>query len=99
MVIIIRDDERCQFPGCQGTININIHHVIPRSYAYNVLKMSPTEFNNINNGILLCAKHHKLIHQGFEDKKIPWDTEWDKELKRSIEENVKKHMFQSVICI
>jgi hypothetical protein len=43
----------CQYPGCTATRELEAHHVIP------VERGGKTEFDNL---ILLCPRHHKLLH-------------------------------------
>ena len=49
-------DGGCAFPGCDRPPNwCHAHHIVPWS------KGGPT---TLNNGVLLCGYHHRLIHQG-----------------------------------
>jgi hypothetical protein len=43
----------CQYPGCTATRELEAHHVIP------VDRGGKTELDNL---ILLCPRHHKLLH-------------------------------------
>jgi hypothetical protein len=43
----------CQYPGCSATRELEAHHVIP------VERGGKTELDNL---ILLCPRHHKLLH-------------------------------------
>jgi hypothetical protein len=43
----------CQYPGCTATRELDAHHVIPVEHG------GTTELDNL---ILLCARHHKLLH-------------------------------------
>lgn len=49
-----RDRRQCQFPGCSVKIKLQCHHIY-RWADYYELRY------DINNGILLCAEHHKLV--------------------------------------
>ena len=94
----MRDDERCQFPDCYSLDELSIHHIVPRSYAYYVLKWGIKEINDVTNGILLCRKHHEPIHKGYERKTPPWNTRWDKEFKEIIIINATQHNLPEIIC-
>ena len=47
------DGERCRFPGCRHTRHLKAHHVIWWSRG------GPTDLANL---VLLCGRHHQLIH-------------------------------------
>ncbi len=97
LIINIRDDGRCQFPGCNNAKK-NIHHIVPRSYAYYILKWRIRDINDITNGILLCCKHHDLIHNGYKKKNPPWNTRWDEYFREIIASNTIKHNLQDITC-
>ncbi|MCP4222971.1 MAG: DUF222 domain-containing protein [Actinomycetia bacterium] len=49
-------DQHCQFSGCDRHMNwCDLHHVIPRHRG------GPTNHDNL---ILLCRRHHGLVHDG-----------------------------------
>jgi hypothetical protein len=48
------DGERCRFPSCARTTNLHAHHVIWWSAD------GPTDLANL---ILVCSRHHTLIHR------------------------------------
>ena len=48
-----RDGGRCQFPGCTHTRHLHAHHVVPW------LRGGRTDIDNL---ILVCGFHHRLIH-------------------------------------
>jgi Domain of unknown function (DUF222)/HNH endonuclease len=51
------DGERCRFPGCTRRKNLHAHHV---------LYWSDGGRTDLDNLVLVCARHHTLIHtQGF----------------------------------
>lgn len=51
------DGERCRFPGCTRHRTLHAHHVRYWSDG------GPTDFANL---VLLCSRHHTLVHsQGF----------------------------------
>ena len=45
--------DHCQYPGCTATRELEAHHIVP------VERGGATELDNL---ILLCARHHKLLH-------------------------------------
>lgn len=53
--VTVRDGGRCRFPGCFRRRN-EVHHVIPWENG------GPTD---VSNGLLLCGRHHSLIHAGY----------------------------------
>ena len=53
--IMRRDGGRCGVPGCRCAVFIDIHHLIT---------VSEGGKHDIDKMILLCGKHHKLVHRG-----------------------------------
>jgi hypothetical protein len=53
--ITVRDAATCRYPGCSHTI-CDVHHVGA---------WTDGGATDIDNGILLCTRHHTLIHAGF----------------------------------
>jgi hypothetical protein len=53
--ITVRDGGRCRFPGCQHRW-VDIHHLRWWSAG------GPTD---IDNGLLICPRHHTMLHRGF----------------------------------
>jgi len=51
----VRDKGICQFPGCHATTHLDAHHV--RAWSHG----GPTDLDNL---ILLCGRHHTLVHEG-----------------------------------
>jgi uncharacterized protein DUF222 len=51
--LTIRDGEECQFPGCTHTRFLHAHHV--RKWLFGGL-------TDIDNLVLICGFHHRLIH-------------------------------------
>lgn len=51
--LTVRDGDRCQFPGCTHTRHLHAHHV--RSWLFG----GPTDIDNL---VLICSHHHRLIH-------------------------------------
>ena len=52
------DGERCRFPGCTRRRKLHAHHVVRWSDG------GPTDLANL---LLLCSRHHTLVHaQGFD---------------------------------
>lgn len=97
MIIRIRDNGQCQFPECLCGEDLEIHHIVPKNYAYFQLNWTSVEINSLKNGITLCRKHHKLIHKGY--PKLVWNTEYDHFFKERVEKNTKKHHFEKTVCI
>ncbi len=48
-------DGGCRFPGCEAHRYVDAHHVIPWSLG------GPTDLDNL---VLLCRTHHRLVHEG-----------------------------------
>ena len=46
-------DRHCRFPGCHATRHLHAHHVIHWARG------GPT---NLDNLVLLCAHHHRFVH-------------------------------------
>ncbi len=58
-------DQGCAFPGCDRPPSwCHAHHIVPWS------KGGPT---TLDNGVLLCGYHHRLIHQGAWQVRIAAD--------------------------
>ena len=52
------DGERCRFPGCSRVTKLHAHHVRYWSHG------GPTDLANL---VLVCSRHHTLIHsEGFQ---------------------------------
>ncbi len=51
--LTVRDGGRCQFPGCTHSRHLHAHHVVPRWFG---------GLTDIDNLILICGYHHRLIH-------------------------------------
>ncbi len=51
----VRDSGICQFPGCHTTTHLDAHHIVPWSQG------GPSDLDNL---ILLCRRHHTLVHEG-----------------------------------
>ncbi|WP_147258315.1 HNH endonuclease signature motif containing protein [Pseudonocardia hierapolitana] len=51
--LTVRDGDGCQFPGCTHTRHLHAHHVIPWWSGGRT---------DIDNLILICSFHHRLIH-------------------------------------
>lgn len=52
---IFARDRHCQFPGCDATRHLDIHH--------RVHWVDGGE-TSVNNGVSLCRTHHVLVHEG-----------------------------------
>jgi hypothetical protein len=58
--VLLRDGQRCRWPGCERTTGLDIHHMVPRSFGGT---------DDISNLITLCkgggTRHHQQnIPQG-----------------------------------
>jgi hypothetical protein len=53
--ITVRDVVTCRFPGCTHHI-CDVHHLRP---------WVPDGPTDIDNGALMCRRHHRLLHHGF----------------------------------
>ena len=53
--ITVRDQAVCRFPAC-GRHRVDVHHIVAWEDG------GPTD---VDNGILLCRRHHTLVHAGF----------------------------------
>jgi 5-methylcytosine-specific restriction endonuclease McrA len=60
--VYLRDNHTCQWPGCKYKGRLNAHHI--HKWAN-----YPSLRYDINNGVTLCYKHHKMI-AGHEDDYI-----------------------------
>jgi len=53
VLCVARDLGRCQWPGCNATHNLTIHHLQPRSAGGG---------DGLRNLVTLCEAHHEAIH-------------------------------------
>ena len=53
--ITVRDQAVCRFPGCERRL-VDVHHIVAWEDG------GPTD---VDNGILLCRRHHTLVHGDF----------------------------------
>ncbi|WP_262320493.1 HNH endonuclease [Acidiferrimicrobium sp. IK] len=53
--VIVRDDGRCRWPGCERT-RVDIHHLVPWETGGHT---------DVGNGVALCPKHHGRLHGGY----------------------------------
>lgn len=44
---------KCQFPGCESTIGLNVHHIEDA-------RLNPVLFLDEKNLLVLCVRHHKF---------------------------------------
>lgn len=49
-----RDNHQCRWPNCNQKTKLNAHHI--KQWAH-----YPSLRFEINNGITLCKRHHKMI--------------------------------------
>jgi hypothetical protein len=50
-----RDKGRCRFPGCENHRWVDAHHIVHWAHG------GETKLNNL---VLLCGHHHRLVHEG-----------------------------------
>jgi len=50
-----RDEGRCQFPGCENRSWVDAHHIVHWAHG------GETRLDNL---VLLCGRHHRLVHEG-----------------------------------
>jgi hypothetical protein len=50
-----RDEGRCQFPGCENRRWVDAHHIVHWARG------GQTKIDNL---VLLCSRHHRLVHEG-----------------------------------
>jgi 5-methylcytosine-specific restriction endonuclease McrA len=53
--VLLRDQKRCQVPGCRNTIALDVHHIQPRAEGGT---------HHAHNQLCLCTVHHRAIHEG-----------------------------------
>jgi HNH endonuclease len=50
-----RDEGRCRFPGCENRRWVDAHHILHWARG------GETRLDNL---VLLCSRHHRLVHEG-----------------------------------
>lgn len=81
--LIKERDKMCQYAGCNSTIG-EAHHWI------NTRKYKNTRYD-LENGIMLCAKHHRLVH----DKNIkPPSPYFKRFVSRETVEKIRKKKWE-----
>jgi Domain of unknown function (DUF222)/HNH endonuclease len=50
-----RSEGRCQFPGCENRRWVDAHHIVHWARG------GQTKIDNL---VLLCSRHHRLVHEG-----------------------------------
>ncbi len=50
-----RDEGHCQFPGCENRRWVDAHHIVHWARG------GQTKLDNL---VLLCSRHHRLVHEG-----------------------------------
>jgi 5-methylcytosine-specific restriction endonuclease McrA len=53
--VLLRDQKRCQVPGCRNTIALDVHHIEPRAEGGT---------HHAHNQLGVCTVHHRAIHRG-----------------------------------
>ena len=51
----LRDEGRCRFPGCENRRWVDAHHIVHWARG------GETKLDNL---VLLCSRHHRLVHEG-----------------------------------
>jgi hypothetical protein len=51
----VRDEGRCRFPGCENRRWVDAHHIVHWARG------GETKLDNL---VLLCGHHHRLVHEG-----------------------------------
>jgi 5-methylcytosine-specific restriction endonuclease McrA len=60
-----RRDRGCCFPGCENRLFVDAHHI--RHWAHG-------GETNLDNLVLLCRRHHRLVHEGgYSVERLPDD--------------------------
>ena len=52
---LVARDKTCRYPGCSHEKWLDAHHVV---------HWADGGETNLENTILLCSKHHRLLHEG-----------------------------------
>jgi hypothetical protein len=60
-------DRGCTFPGCQRTRFVDAHHV------HHWAEGGKTSIDNL---VLLCSQHHRLLHEGGYRIRRDYQSEW-----------------------
>ncbi|QYN32068.1 HNH endonuclease [Pseudonocardia sp. DSM 110487] len=61
--LTVRDGDGCQFPGCTHTRHLHAHHVVAWWFGGRT---------DIDNLILICSFHHRLVHDhGYGIRRLP----------------------------
>jgi hypothetical protein len=53
--LALRDEGRCRFPGCENRRWVDAHHIVHWARG------GATKIDNL---VLLCGHHHRLVHEG-----------------------------------
>ena len=53
--VLLRDQKRCQVPGCRNTLALDVHHIRPRAEG---------GAHHAHNQLGICTVHHRAIHRG-----------------------------------
>ncbi|MGH2774336.1 MAG: DUF222 domain-containing protein [Actinomycetota bacterium] len=54
--LVVKRDGCCRFPGCERRRHLHTHHI-----RHWTLHKGPTELDNL---LMLCTHHHRLVHEG-----------------------------------
>jgi hypothetical protein len=69
--VIIRDQCRCQVPGCRNREYLDLHHILPRSRGGG---------HDPSNLICTCSAHHDMIHKDVlrVSRTVKGDLRWER---------------------
>lgn len=60
-------DRHCRFPGCHHTRFLDAHHIVHWSRGGQ---------HTLDNLVLLCSRHHRLVHEGGYEMRRDQRNEW-----------------------
>jgi hypothetical protein len=68
-------DKCCRYPGCSHTRWLDAQG-LPRFIGYHVMHWADGGDTSLANTMLLCAKHHRLLHEGGFSIKKNYKDQW-----------------------
>jgi predicted restriction endonuclease len=60
--VLLRDQKKCQVPGCRNTPALDVHHIQPRAEGGT---------HHAHNQLGVCTVHHRAIHRGGAPRLAP----------------------------
>ncbi len=93
-----RDKNQCQLPKCHSTKRLQVHHIVPRHYAWKHLKWNIEKINSLFNAITLCRDCHNYIHNGKNGKVIYWKNQYDLEFQKTAYKKTLKFIEEEGFC-